>query len=146
MSCQLSRGDVVYAFSAAFRNITIRSGLVWLRIGGVKLKSYSGSFEGRSFQPFARSQKNGSPGFMVVEVVGKFEMATCAAVRVGEVKVDGLMEVVCDRPEGRIVPYLVDGQSLSSKIIASRSFRPDIPMDTSVCISKRCFGSWRSSR
>src|SRR5258707_4997085 len=103
MSAELSRGDVVYAFNAALRNITIKSGFVCDRIGGVKLKLYSGSADGRSFQPFARSQKNGSPG--VIEVAdGKFEMATCAAVKVGVVKAAGLVEAVCDRPDRPMVP------------------------------------------
>src|SRR5215469_12332 len=125
----------------------MRSGFVCDRIGGVKLKLYSGSADGRSFQPFRRSQKNGSPGLIVaVRPVGKFEIATCAEVRLGTVKVDGLIEVVCERPDGRIVPYLVEGQSFSLKIMASRSFRPDMPIETSCSIAKRCFGSWRSRR
>src|SRR5579862_5995896 len=129
MICTLSRGEVQYAFRAALRNITMRSALVCERIGGVKLKLYSESDEGRIFQPFARSQKNGSPGLMVV-ADGKFEMARWVALSVGEVKVEGLMEVVCERPDGRMVPYLVEGASLSSKIMASRSFKPDMTMET----------------
>src|SRR5258708_37006212 len=125
----------------------MRSGFVWLLIGGVKLKLYSGSAIGRIFQPFTRSQKNGSPGLMItVERDGKLLTATCVAVSEVIANVDGLMEVVCERPEGKSVPYFVEGQSFSSKIIASSSFRPDMPMETSCSIEKRCFGSWRSSR
>src|SRR6266851_2875011 len=131
--------------SAALRNRTTRSALVCERIGGVKLKLYSGSFEGRNFQPLMRSQKKGSPGLQSV-ADGKFEIATCAAVSVGVVKLDGLMDVVCDRPDGRIVPYLVEGASLSTKMIAPITLRPETPMVRSSTISKRCFGSWRSCR
>src|SRR5271156_5420272 len=132
-------------FSAALRNITIRSGLVCDRIGGVKLKLYSGSAEGRTFQPLTRSQKNGSPGLMVV-AEGNREMAFCEPEYVGEVNVVGWMDVVCDKVDGRSWPYFVDGQSLSSKMVPSRTLSPDMPMETSCWSSKRCFGSWRSSR
>src|SRR6267154_6570861 len=104
--------------------MTIKSALVCDRIGGVKLKLYSGSAAGRIFQPLTRSQKNGSPGLQEV-ADGKLEIARCAVEKVGVVNADGLMDVVCDKPEGRMVPYLVEGASLSSKIIPSRTFRPE---------------------
>src|SRR5262252_11170469 len=109
----------------------MRSGLVCDRIGGVKLKLYSGSADGRSFQPLTRSQKNGSPGFTEV-FDGNREIARCVAESVGVVKAAGLIEVVCERFDGSSWPYLVEGASLSSKIMASSSLRPEKPIETSV--------------
>src|ERR1700691_3833525 len=109
---------------------TTLSALVWLRIHGVKLKLYSGSLVGRTFQPRVRSQKNGSPGLMVT-ADGRVEIAPGEGDWVAEVKVDGLMAVVCDRPEGRICPYLVEGQSLSTMMSAFITRMPTMPMLTS---------------
>src|SRR5574337_2017098 len=97
----------------SLKNITTMSGLFCERTGGVKLKLYSGSVAGRTFQPRVRNQKNTSPIEESAVAEGRFEMAFCAAVSVAVVNVDGLIAVVCDRPEGRSVPYLVEGQSLS---------------------------------
>src|SRR5262245_54852077 len=132
-------------FNAAFKKITIRSALVCERIGGVKLKLYSGSAEGRNFQPLTRSQKKISPGVTEVDE-GKFEIARCAAERDGVVNVEGLIEVT-ESPAGSTVPNRVEGATLSSKIIASSILRPLMPIDMSwISTSARCLGSWRSKR
>src|ERR1700733_9503487 len=110
------------------KNPTTLSGFVWLRIHGVKLKLYSGSVVGRTFQPRVRSQKNGSPGLIVL-FAGRFEIELMPDV--AEVKVDGLTEVVCDRPEGSSVPYFVEGQSLSTMMSAPMTRIPVMPMFTS---------------
>jgi hypothetical protein len=135
----------VYALSAAFKNMTIKSGLFCERIGGVKLKSYSGSAAGPQLPALDAQPEERLAG---IHAGGGGEIADsllCGGEgRRGECRwLDGS---VCDRPDGRIVPYLVLGATLSSKIIASSSLSPDMPIDTSVAISNRCFGSWRSSR
>src|ERR1700689_4689025 len=109
---------------------TTLSALVCERIHGVKLKLYSGSLVGRTFQPRVRSQKKGSPGLMVV-AEGRFEMAFWVAVSVAEVNVEGLIAVVWDKPPGSIWPYFVDGASLSTMISAFITRMPTMPMLTS---------------
>src|SRR5271166_7210597 len=110
------------------KNPTTLSALVCDRTQGVKLKLYSGSLVGRTFQPFVRSQKNGSPGEMVCDA-GRFEIELMPDA--AEVNVDGLRAVVCDRPVGSSAPYLVEGQSLSTMISAPMTRMPTMPMLTS---------------
>src|ERR1700733_1504228 len=109
---------------------TTLSGFVCERTHGVKLKLYSGSVVGRTFQPLVRSQKNGSPGLMVT-ADGRFEIAFCVAERVAEVNVVGFTAVVWDSPAGSSVPYFVDGQSLSTMMSAFITRMPTMPMFTS---------------